>query len=254
MRKNMKRTIKLFLFFIQLGLLCMFSNNIFKFFVMDKCMISLSKFIIENVFLLFIFILNIRAWILIKSEDEKRRNTCLIYSSILAVIYFMNNIVIYNYIEGYIFYAVSVIYMLYIVFKMYLVGEKYTTYKFKITKINKIIIVIALLLTVIGQVYYIYNIQGEITKLNQASLSRLFVKEKIKVVGISLFILEMLITEFALKENKQNSKIRALNGVIYLVISVFSVKRSLLNCIGQVVITKYFLNNYLEVKKKRELV
>lgn len=263
MGDKFKKYIKTFIIILELGLIYTLLSNVLLILSMEEKEINtVVKFLFENLFLIFTFIYNIKTWILLKSEDQKKLNSALITGSIFNLIYFMDKIVLNNYLEIFVFYAIAVIYMLFLLFKLGLIGEKHSMYHFETKKISKILIIITIFIILAGEIYYIYNtfqnINGiinikENTKNNEGII-RLLNKEKIRLtVKTVIFLVSCIIIFISNKNNKYYNKINIVISLLLLIISIFSIKNTCAYYLGEIVFINVFVNNLLETKKKIEI-
>lgn len=259
MEKSLKKISKIFLTILEIGLVYILLSNIILFIPVEKGINQIVKFLFENLYIVFIFTYNIRTWILLKSEKEKEMHTAVIFASILNVLYFMDKIVLTNFLEVFVFYAIAVIFMLFLLFKLGLIGEKHSMYRFKTNKIIKTLVILSIFLVIAGEFYAYFNKLNmlnnilENTKDNE-KIIKLFNKEKITLfIKTGILLVSSIIILVSKTNNKTFYKINTLNGLILLIISVFGNKNTCIYYLSQIIFTNYFVNNYLEIKKKIEL-
>lgn len=261
MGKNFKKGIKVFLTILQVGVIYVLLSNILLFLPSEKNINTIVKFIFENIFILFIFIYNIRTSVLLKSEKEKEQNTAVMHGSVLTLVYFMDKIVLNDYLEVFGLYAISVIYMLFLLFKFSLIGEKHSMYAFKTKKVSKILLILVIFLVVAGEMYYYFNILQNLNQMiimpngtNSQGLAKLLNEEKIKlIVKCVLYLISTILILAGKKNSKFSNKLNCVLAIIILVISVFSIKNTVAYYLNEICFISLFINNFLEIKKKTEI-
>lgn len=258
MNKKFKKYVKIFIVFIQIALCYMVACNIFNFINIEKNIDTITKFICENIFILTIFVTNITTLILFKHENEKILHTSILFSSILSLIFFMDNLVLYNYIEVYIFYFVSVVFLLFNIFNFNLIGEKHSTFKFNTKKINKIIIISVLILAMILEIICHLNMRNNMSsvinnkELQEAGIQNIFNKELVKMAVKDCIYFASIVLILLNKKIKKENLYTIIYGIL-LIISVFSIKNTSFYYVFQYVMSLSFIYSFLERKKKIEI-
>ena len=258
MNKKFKKYVKIFIVFIQIALCYMVACNIFNFINIEKNIDTITKFICENIFILTIFVTNITTLILFKHENEKILHTSILFSSILSLIFFMDNLVLYNYIEVYIFYFVSVVFLLFNIFNFNLIGEKHSTFKFNTKKINKITIISVLILVMILEIICHLNMRNNMSsvinnkELQEAGIQNIFNKELVKMAVKDCIYFASIVLILLNKKIKKENLYTIIYGIL-LIISVFSIKNTSFYYVFQYVMSLSFIYSFLERKKKIEI-
>lgn len=258
MNKKFKKYVKLFIIFIEIALCYMAACNIFNFINIEKNINTISKFICENIFILTLFITNITTLVLFKHDNEKILHTRILFSSILSLIFFMDNLVLYNYIEVYIFYFVSVVFLLFNIFNFNLVGEKHSTFKFDTKKINKTIIISILIIAIILEIICHLNMRNNMSnvinnkELQEVGIQNIFNKELVKIIMKDCIYFASIVIILLSKKIKKENIYTIIYGIL-LIISVFSIKNASFYYIFQYVMSLSFIYSFLERKKKIEI-